>query len=34
MKLTAFNAKCPLEIGDRIITTPGGKEAQGKWRGI
>ncbi len=27
MKLTAFNAKCPLEIGDRIITTPGGKEA-------
>ncbi|WP_373220906.1 hypothetical protein [Mediterraneibacter gnavus] len=27
MKLTAFNATCPLEIGDRIITTPEGKEA-------
>lgn len=27
MKMTAFNAVCPLEIGDRIITTPEGKEA-------
>lgn len=27
MKMAAFNAVCPLEIGDQIITTPEGKEA-------
>lgn len=27
MKMAAFNAVCPLEIGDQIIATPEGKEA-------